>query len=75
MERFWLNRQEDISGVSGTGIIAEGVVFSSGEAVLHWMTKMSSIAIYGSLADIEKIHGHDGRTIIVREGDTHEGLV
>lgn len=63
---FYLERDEDESGVSGTGVVAEGVVFSDGTAVLRWRTKpYASTAIYGSLAELEHIHGHGGKTRVV----------
>jgi len=65
---FYLERIEDPSGVSGTGKVAEGVRFSDGPCVLRWLTATSSIAIYDSLEDLEKIHGHDGKTRIVLLG-------
>jgi len=37
MRRFLLVRDCDPSGVSGTGIVAEGVQFSDGTAVMHWL--------------------------------------
>ena len=64
MIRFHLHRQEDESGVSGTGVVAEGVRFSDGRCVLRWLTRVSSIAIYNSIEDVEAIHGHGGKTII-----------
>ncbi len=38
MKKFWLKRIEDVSQVSGTGIVAEGIIFSDGVAVLRWLT-------------------------------------
>ena len=69
MTKFWLKRHKDLSGVSGTGTVAEGVVFSNGEAVVHWLSKLSSICVYGSLEDVKLIHGHDGLTDIEIESD------
>ena len=64
--RFHLERDEDESGVSGTGIVAEGVVFTDGTAVLRWRTKpYASTAVYASLAELEHIHGHGGKTRVV----------
>lgn len=34
--RFELHRDTDVSGVSGVGIVADGVVFPDGTAVLQW---------------------------------------
>lgn len=64
MKNFLLIRTEDISGTSGTGTVAEGVVFTDGVAVLRWLTAGGSTAIYDSIESIERIHGHDGRTKI-----------
>lgn len=61
---FKLNRLEDPTGISGEGIIAEGVQFSDGRCVLNWMTEVGSMGIYHSMEDIETLHGHDGKTVI-----------
>jgi hypothetical protein len=62
MRRFVLNRDEDLSGVSGTGIVAEGVVFSDGTTVLRWLTFRRSTAIYDRVEDVVAVHGHGGTT-------------
>lgn len=64
MINFKLERTEDASGVSGTGIVAEGVIFRNGKCVLNWLTNLSSITIYDNIEILEKIHGHEGRTKI-----------
>lgn len=69
MRRFHLLRQEDETGVSGTGIIAEGVVFTDGQVVLRWMTQYKSTAVYNSIKEVEKIHGHNGLTKIIWRDD------
>ena len=60
--RFLLVRYDDESGVSGTGVVAEGVQFSTGRCVLAWVTRFRSLAIYNSIDEIREIHGHDGKT-------------
>jgi hypothetical protein len=67
MNKFILVRKEDVSGVSGTGIVAEGVQFTNGKCVLAWLTKFQSVAIYDNIEDVVSIHGHDGRTSVVME--------
>jgi hypothetical protein len=67
MVRFHLHRREDESGVSGTGVVAEGAQFSDGRCVLHWLTAVSSIAIYDSIDDLVAIHGHGGKTTVIWE--------
>jgi hypothetical protein len=63
--RFELHRHEDETGVSGTGPVAEGVMFSDGTAALRWRTAVRSTAVYACMEDLERIHGHDGRTEVV----------
>lgn len=65
MRRFYLYRSHDVSGVSGTGIVAEGVEFSDGSAVLRWRSELSSTGFYKSVLELEKIHGHEGSTRLV----------
>lgn len=64
-EEFYLFREEDESGVSGTGVVARGTVFPSGKCVLEWCTFHSSICIYDNIGSVEAIHGHHGKTKIV----------
>ena len=62
--RFHIVRNEDVSGVSGTGIVAEGAIFSLGKTVICWTSNYKSVAIYDSFLEMEAIHGHEGRTVI-----------
>lgn len=62
MKSFHLVRSEDVSGVSGTGVVAEGVVFESGKAVLCWRGDLSSVSVHESIDSLIAIHGHEGRT-------------
>lgn len=62
--RFYLERREDATGISGTGKVAEGVEFSDGSCVVRWLTRVSSTVFYSSIADVDYIHGHNGATKI-----------
>jgi len=62
LRRFILYRNEDISGNSGTGVVASGVIFNNGHCAMCWNSLVSSIAIFSSVADVEMIHGHNGAT-------------
>ncbi len=64
MRQFILHRLVDESGVSGTGYIAEGVEFSDGTCALRWFGKHTSTGVYPTLAVVEAIHGHDGKTVV-----------
>lgn len=65
--RFVLLRDEDVTGISGTGIVAEGVIFRDGVGCLRWLTEWpSSVVHYDRGAEsIEAVHGHGGKTRIV----------
>lgn len=65
MARFHLRRDVDATGVSGTGVVAEGVQFSNGWIALTWLTEHTSVVFYPSMADVYHIHGHQGSTIVV----------
>ncbi len=67
LRRFTLVRNIDETGVSGTGVVAEGVVFSTGWAALQWLTDINSIVFYPDMKNIELIHGHGGKTQVVWE--------
>lgn len=62
MRPFHLYRHEDVSGISNVGVVAEGVQFEDGVAVLHWRGNVRSTAVYNSVAELTEIHGHEGRT-------------
>jgi hypothetical protein len=58
-----LVREEDVSGVSGTGIVAEGIQFSTGNVCVVFTTRgVSGVNVFGSLPDAMDIHGHEGKT-------------
>ena len=64
MRRFNLVRNEDESGVSGTGVVAQGIQFDDGTCAMRWLTAKSSVAFYDSISDLESIHGHGGKTVV-----------
>lgn len=60
--RFYLQRNEDETGKSGTGRVADGVQFADGTCVLRWLTHYGSTAVYNNIGELEFIHGHGGKT-------------
>lgn len=60
-----LLRNEDESGVSGIGRVAEWVEFSDGEVVVHWLSHTPSTNHYRNMKQVESIHGHGGSTEII----------
>ena len=64
MRRFYFNRTEDASGVSGTGRVAEGVEFDTGVVALIWLTPFGSMCFYPNICALEHVHSHGGKTKI-----------
>jgi hypothetical protein len=60
--RFRLMRHTDISGVSGTGLVAHGVQFPDGSVVTRWNGVIAQTSVWASLEEVVAIHGHDGAT-------------
>jgi hypothetical protein len=60
---FVLERDHDVTGVSGTGVVAEGVAWSDGSASLRWRVPFPSVVFWpGGVPVIVSVHGHDGAT-------------
>jgi hypothetical protein len=55
---FTIARQYDETGVSGIGVVIEGVVLATGQAIIHWLTPAprGALAIFDSMGDFIKIH-------------------
>lgn len=62
---FQLHRDEDEGGVSGVGVVAEGVQFTNGKCVLSWLTKNTSLGLYDDIDTLVRVHGHGGKTRVV----------
>ena len=66
-----LNRKDDESGVSGTGIVAEGVIFDSGKVAVSFMPFRArgkatpSVIVYDCIEHVEQVHGHLGKTEVI----------
>jgi hypothetical protein len=69
--RFHLQRTVDITGVSGTGRVADGVLWPDGTATLRWRGDRPSTVNWDRIADAEAIHGHGGHTVIVWDDPEH----
>lgn len=65
--RFELHRDADVSGVSGLGVVAEGIQFSDGIVALRWTSTWPTSVVFHDrgIEAVEAVHGHGGRTRIV----------
>lgn len=69
MRTFTLQRNIDISGVSGTGTVAEGVEFSDGTVALRWIVgEHRSTVVWPNIDAVIAVHGHGGSTKLVHHG-------
>lgn len=63
--RFVLRRYEDVSGISGEGRVADGVLWPDRTASIRWRGEHPSIVFWDrGRVSVEVIHGHQGRTEI-----------
>lgn len=64
---FVLQRTHDVSGVSGTGIVCDGIMFPDLRVATRWRAGTAGVAqtcVWDSLHHVRKIHGHDGATTV-----------
>jgi len=70
---FTVCRINDESGVSGTGIVIEGITLATGQCVVHWLypAPRGSIAIFDSISDFATVHikPHPGNETIITYED------
>lgn len=69
MKIFYLKRDEDESGISGTGRVAQGFIFDNGKVAVSWLSEHPSVTIYDNIGEVHAIHGHGGKTEVVMEPD------
>ncbi len=69
MKIFYLKREEDESGVSGTGRVAHGLVFYNGKVTVTGLSEHPSVTIYDNIGEVHAIHGHGGKTQVEFEPD------
>lgn len=62
---FHVVRDVDVSGTSGTGIVADGVQWPDGTVEIRWRGERPSSVHWDDLDDAEYIHGHGGNTRFV----------
>lgn len=64
--RFELHRDADVTGISGVGVVAEGIEASDGAVLLRWVVgEHRSSVIWPGMAAVDAIHGHGGQTRVV----------
>ena len=58
IQSFTVFRTDDETGVSGDGIVIEGVRLATGQCIIHWLypPPRGGIAIFESMDDFIKVH-------------------
>lgn len=64
---FAMIRRQDVTGASGIGHVADGVVFPDGTTVVRWRGDNPSTVVWPSWQAAEAVHGHGGATEFVWE--------
>ena len=66
MRRFKLIRDKDLSGLSGTGHVADGVEFDDGCVVMRWRTEWPTSVVFHDrgIESVTLVHGHNGASHI-----------
>lgn len=68
MRKLYLLRHEDLHGHSGTGTVAEGVIFHNGMVALTWFSEWETMTTFKNVQTLKRLHSHEGRTEIIIEG-------
>lgn len=63
--RFYLQRDVDVTGASGTGRVADGVLWPDGTVSVRWRGEHQSTVSWDNFDSAERVHGHGGATRIV----------
>lgn len=64
LRRWRLNRRADVSGMSGTGYVADGLEFRDGRVAYRWRTTPCTNQQAQHIEDVRHIHGHSNRTTV-----------
>lgn len=70
MRRFTIVRDRDDTGISGTGVVAEGIEFTDGTVAVRWRgpiehpwgTTHATTVIHPDIENVIVLHGHGGAT-------------
>jgi hypothetical protein len=73
MRTFVLQRDVDATGISGTGVVAEGVAFSDGTVAVRWLGPIQqkwgliepTTVLHPNIENVTNLHGHNGQTKVV----------
>lgn len=53
---FTIHREADVTGISGTGLVLDGVVFHTGQVVVCWRSAHRSITVFEDWNAFDAVH-------------------
>lgn len=56
MRCFTVFREQDVTGISGTGRILDGVVFHTGQVVVCWYSEHRSVTVFENWDAFDNVH-------------------
>ncbi|WP_172384809.1 hypothetical protein [Streptomyces sp. MNP-20] len=62
---FTLERDLDVTGISGNGTVADGVLWPDRSASIRWRGNHPSVVFWQRFEDAVAVHGHGGATRFV----------
>ncbi len=63
--RFVLNRKDDETGTSGTGVVAIGTQYPNGKVSMTWLSHLGTFSWYDTIEIVEGLHGHNNKTEVM----------
>lgn len=72
MRRGFLQRNQDVTGVSGTGRVLEIGITQAGQIVGTWLSDTSSCIYHNNLDAAVYVHSHNGASVFKFDGDCGE---
>lgn len=64
---FIMERLVDVTGVSGTGRVMEGVIVHTGQVISTWLTETPSVTVHVNMMSAKYIYGHGVNNIFKYE--------
>lgn len=56
LRRFTIIREADVTGISGTGRVLDGVIFHTGQVVVCWRSTFHSITVFENWDAFAGVH-------------------
>lgn len=72
--RFVFVRHQDVSGLSGDGVVMEGAQFPDGRVVVAWLGRYPSVVHWPNMEQAVAVHCHQGDTTVAWVDEAVHGV-